>query len=67
MLSGGGSCALGIAAPEAFEINDDQRRRFALKAKRLEMSRLKEVVAMVSPQFLLAWHRKQIAGKCDST
>jgi putative transposase len=46
---------------------DDQRRRLALKAKRLGLSRLKEVAAIVSPQTLLAWHRKLIAKKYDSS
>ncbi|MCW1925675.1 integrase core domain-containing protein [Luteolibacter arcticus] len=47
--------------------SDDQRRRLAQKAKRLGLSRLKEVAAIVSPQTLLAWHRKLIASKYDSS
>jgi transposase-like protein len=47
--------------------SDDQRRRLAQKAKRLGLSRLKEVAAIVSPQTLLSWHRKLIAGKYDSS
>lgn len=34
--------------------SDDQRLRLARKAKRLGLSRLKEVAAIVSPQTLLA-------------
>jgi putative transposase len=37
-----------------------------VKAKRLGLSRLKEVAAIVSPQTLLAWHRMLIARKYDS-
>ena len=47
--------------------SDDQRRRLALKAKRIGLSGLKEVAAIVSPQTLLAWHRKLIAAKYDSS
>ena len=46
---------------------DDQRRRLAQKAKRLGLSRLKEIAGIVSPQTLLAWHRKMIARKYDSS
>lgn len=49
------------------KFSDDQRRRLALKAKRLGLSGLKEVAAIVSPQTLLAWHRKLIAAKYDSS
>lgn len=34
--------------------SDDQRKRLAYKAKRLGLSRLKEIAAIVSPQTLLA-------------
>jgi putative transposase len=47
--------------------SDDQRRRLAKKAKSLGLSRLKEIAAIVSPQTLLAWHRKLIARKYDSS
>ena len=47
--------------------SDDQRRRLAQKAKRIGLSGLKEVAAIVSPQTLLAWHRKLIARKYDSS
>ena len=46
---------------------DDQRRRLARKAKRIGFSRLKEIVGVVTPQTLLAWHRKLIAKKYDSS
>lgn len=47
--------------------NDDQRRRLAAKAKAIQWSRLKEIASIVSPQTLLAWHRRLIAKKYDSS
>ena len=46
---------------------DGQRRRLARKAKRIGFGRLKEIVGLVTPQTLLAWHRKLIAKKYDSS
>jgi len=46
---------------------DEQRRRLARKAKRIGFGRLKEIVGLVTPQTLLAWHRKLIAKKYDSS
>jgi transposase-like protein len=46
---------------------DEQRRRLARKAKRICFGRLKEIVGLVTPQTLLAWHRKLIAKKYDSS
>ena len=40
---------------------DDQRRRLAAKAKRLGRKLLNEVATIVTPETLLAWHRKFIA------
>src|SRR5438309_6237753 len=47
--------------------NDDQRRRLAAKAKRLGRRRLTEVATLVTPDTLLAWHRKLIAQKYDGS
>jgi putative transposase len=47
--------------------NDDQRRRLAAKAKGLGRKLLAEVATIVMPETLLAWHRKLIAQKYDST
>jgi len=44
---------------------DDQRRRLAVKAKRLGRMALGEVASLVNPDTLLAWHRKLIARKWD--
>src|SRR3954462_13671658 len=44
---------------------DDQRRRLAVKAKGLGRKLLAEVATLVTPDTLLAWHRKLIAQKYD--
>ena len=46
---------------------DDQRRRLAAKAKRLGRKLLNEVATIVTPETLLAWHRKLIAKKYDGS
>lgn len=46
-------------------LNDDQRRRLAVKAKRLGRNILRQVATIVTPETLLAWHRKLIAKKYD--
>src|SRR6476646_5098351 len=47
--------------------NDDQRRRLAAKAKGLGRRLLAEVATIVTPEILLAWHRKLIAQKYDGS
>src|SRR5258707_12949975 len=47
--------------------NDDQRRRLAAKAKGLGRRLLAEAATIVTPETLLAWHRKLIANKYDGT
>jgi putative transposase len=47
------------------KFNDDQRRRLAAKAKGLGRRILAEVGTIVTPETLLAWHRKLIAHKYD--
>ena len=42
---------------------DKQRRRLALKAKSLGCKILGQIVTLVTPDALLAWHRKLIAKK----
>src|SRR5207248_1372783 len=46
-------------------LNDDQRRRLAAKAKGLGRKLLAEVATIVTPETLLASHRKLIAQKYD--
>jgi hypothetical protein len=49
------------------KFNDDQRRRLAAKAKGLGRKILAEIATLVTPETLLAWHRKLIAQKYDGT
>jgi hypothetical protein len=45
--------------------NDDQRRRLAARAKGLGRKLLSELATLITPDTLLAWHRKLIAQKYD--
>jgi hypothetical protein len=47
--------------------NDDQRRRLAGKAKGVGRKLLREVATIVTPETLLAWHRRLIAQKYDGS
>ena len=49
------------------QLNDDQRRRLASKAKGIGRRILAEVATIVTPETLLAWHRKLIAQKYDGS
>jgi transposase len=48
-------------------LNDDQRRRLAARAKGLGRRLLGEMATIVTPETLLAWHRKLIARKYDGS
>jgi transposase InsO family protein len=48
-------------------LNDDQRRRLAVKAKKLGRRVLHELTTLVTPETLLVWHRKLIARKYDGS
>jgi putative transposase len=48
-------------------LDDDQRRGLAVKAKALGRMVLAEIATIVTPETLLAWHRKLIAQKYDGT
>ena len=49
--------------PRRLRFTDDQRVRLAAKAKRLPRRVLRDLVSIVSPDTLLAWHRQLIARK----
>ena len=46
---------------------DEQRRCLARKAKRIGFGRLKEIVGLVTPQTLLAWHRRDLEASRAGT
>src|SRR3989440_13022499 len=47
--------------------SDNQRRRLAAKAKKIARRLLAQVATIVTPDTLLAWHRKLIAQKYDGS
>ncbi len=48
-------------------LNDDQRRRLAVKGKALGRKLLGEVGSLVTPDTILGWYRKLIAKKYDGS
>ena len=48
-------------------LTDDERRRLAVKGKALGRKLLEEVAGIVTPDTILAWHRKLIARKWDTS
>ena len=61
------SSRVGPPNDRRVRLNDDQRRRLAAKAKGLGRKRLAEVAGIVTPETLLAWHRKLVAEKYDGS
>src|SRR5215472_9824651 len=49
------------------QFNDDRRRRLAARAKGVGRKFLREVATIVTPETLLAWHRRLIAQKYDGS
>jgi putative transposase len=48
-------------------LNDNQRRRLAVRAKKLGRRVLHELTTLVTPETLLAWHLRLIAKKYDGS
>ena len=46
-------------------LNDDQRRRLAVKAKVLGRKALLEITTIFTPDTILRWHRRLVAKKWD--
>ncbi len=46
-------------------LNDDQRRRLAVKGKALGRKVLRELATIVTPDTTLRWHRELVAKKWD--
>ena len=51
--------------PKRILLNDDQRRRLAVKGKILGHKRLEEVGTLFTPDAILRWHRTLVAQKWD--
>ncbi len=47
------------------QLTDDQRRRLAAKGKNVSHELLGEIATLVTPDTILAWHRRLIARKWD--
>jgi putative transposase len=46
-------------------LNDDQRRRLAVKGKMLGWKMLEQMATIVTPETILRWHRELVAAKWD--
>jgi transposase InsO family protein len=53
--------------PRRLQFTNDQRRRMAAKAKTLGRRALRDIATIVSPDTLLAWHRRLIAHQYDGS
>ena len=48
-------------------LNDDQRRRLAIKGKTLGRRLLEDICCVFSPDMILKWHRRLVAQKYDGS
>ena len=58
---------LELLGKKRLVLNDDQRRRLAVKGSVLGRKRLAELVTIFTPDTILRWHRKLVAEKWDYT
>jgi transposase InsO family protein len=54
-----------LLGKKRLRLNDDQRRRLAVKGRELGRSRLAQIATIVTPDTILRWHRMLIARKWD--
>ena len=54
-------------AGKRLRLNGDQRRRLAVRAKKLGRRVLRELATIVTPEALLTWHGNLIARKYDGS
>jgi len=52
-----------LLGKKRLRLNDDQRRRLAVKGRTLGRSRLAEFATIVTPDAILRWHRTLVANK----
>ena len=60
-------CSTNSSENQRLGLNDDQRRRLAVSAKKLGRRILQELTTLATPETLLAWHRRLIAQKYDGS
>lgn len=48
-------------------LNDQQRRRLAIKAKPIRRKVLQQICSLVTPDTLLRWHKRLVARKYDGS
>ena len=56
---------LEIIGKKRLILNDDQRRRLAVKGKLVGRKALADLATIVTPDTILRWHRQLIAEKWD--
>ncbi|MCZ6837066.1 MAG: integrase core domain-containing protein [Planctomycetota bacterium] len=56
-----------LTGNKRLRLNDDQRRRLAVKGRELGHSGLRELVTMVTPETIMRWHRELVAKKYDGS